>query len=201
MLKLVVDGNWFYCAVIAASQLVGGCFRIHHEDFLGAGVQMLSGIGCLFALRRFRVSFVRKLLVPMVLISLAYEFSQLQTAICYGANVRSFKRLFWNCATLWSCVASFWFLQLWSVLLDAEIAKAKVAQDNAAKATKEIKKASPAKEAGEIPPQDAKDGETDKKEESPVMDLLNSVPERDDADFFVTSEAEGNEEPLLLSFG
>lgn len=48
---------------------------------------MLSGIGCLFALRRFRVSFVRKLLVPMVLISLAYEFSQLQTAICCKLSI------------------------------------------------------------------------------------------------------------------
>lgn len=52
-----------------------------------------------------------------------------------------------------------------------------------------------------MPTQDAKDEETNKKEESPAMDLLNSVPERDDADFFVTSEAEGIEEPLLLSFG
>lgn len=58
MLKLIVDGNWLYCALIAASQLVGACFRIHHEvsvfflgicrvplqlwlkqDFMGASVQ------------------------------------------------------------------------------------------------------------------------------------------------------------------
>lgn len=31
MIKLTVDGIWMYCAILAASQMVGGCFRLHHE--------------------------------------------------------------------------------------------------------------------------------------------------------------------------
>ena len=135
MLKLVVDGNWLCCAIIAASQLIGGCFRLHHEvsrfdylcsclktgkpgtfspGFRGGGspvrlvilqrnrrssrinIRMLSGILCLFALRRYRVSIVRKLLVPVVVLSLFYEFSQIHNAIrCEHCDLKM-RRFFIN---------------------------------------------------------------------------------------------------------
>ena len=38
-------------------------------------------------------------------------------------------------------------------------------------------------------------------EGGPAIDFLNSVPETTGTDFFVNSEAERNDEPLLLSFG
>lgn len=201
MLQVKVDGNWLFCAILAASQLVGGCFRLHHEDTLGAAVQMLSGVGCLIALKRFRVAFIRIILFPAIVLSLCYEFSQMYNAVRYGPNVRSFRRLFWNCATLWSCIASFWFLHLWNVLLEDEIAKARRRIQDAKSKKDDTRSASPTAKT-----QDAEHQSTPHKipiksaaaAAAAAVDLLTSGPEVDD---FLGSDTEAGDEPVLLSFG